>query len=194
MRSILAICTLLLLTALALGQQMVVPQMGPATPAPIIASTPYGGLLIQGGYATTVGWGNPLLVTPTASLSLVSANPVGATNATSNLQAGATNSTFDGLGMTLPAVQTVMEVSPGAIMPMGYFQPTAQAGEVSSRAGLGAASFDVVTARGPGDLRGVAEAARELRKQPKPAHLRTYTNADIQRVIEREKAMPQKPR
>jgi hypothetical protein len=164
--------------------------------APIIAFTPYGGLLIQSGYATTVGWGNPLLVTPTASLSIVSANPVGATNGTSNLQVGATNSTLDGLTMTLPAVQTVMEVSqPGVVAPMGYFQSAPQAGEyTSSSTGLGAARFDVVNARGPGDLRGVAEAAREVRKQPKPARVRTFTNADVQSLIEREKSAPQKPR
>jgi len=197
MRLTLVICVFLLFATMAVGQQAVSPQMGPAMSAPpVVVLAPYGGLLVQGGYATTVGLSYPpLLVTPTATLSIVSANPVGASNGTSNLQVGANNSTFDSLAMTLPAVQTVMEISPpGLLGPMGYSQSAPPAGEyTSSAAGLGAAHFDVVNARGPGDLRGVAEAAREIRKQPKPAGVRTFTNADVQSLIEREKSA-QEPR
>jgi len=201
MRATLVICLFLLLTTLAVGQTY-----NPATggqPGSVVSvvpvitfAAPAGGLLIQSGYVSAVGWSYPLLVTPTASFSTVSANPVGATNGTSNLRVGATNSTLDNLTMTLPAVQTVMEVSqPGAVLPMGYVQSAPQAGEfAASGAGLGAAHFDVVNARAPGDRRGLAEAAREIRQQPKPARVRSFTNADVQRVIDREKAAPQKPR
>ncbi|MFZ3213558.1 MAG: hypothetical protein WA188_18795, partial [Terriglobales bacterium] len=115
--------------------------------APIVIATPYGGLLIQSGYATSAGSSYPpLLVTPTVSLSTVSANPVGATDATSNLQVGATNSTLESLTPALPAVQTATEVSqPGAMVPR---ESAPQASEAGSGTGLGAAQFDVVNARG----------------------------------------------
>jgi len=195
MRPTLVICALLLLTALAVGQTY--NQQGSVVSVvPVITfASPAGGLLIQSGYVTAVGWSYPLLITPTASFSTVSANPVGATNGTSNLQVGATNSTLDSLTMTLPAVQTSMQISqPGALVPMGYVQSAPQAGEFAgSAAGLGAAQFDVVNARAPGDRRSLAEVAREMRQQPKPARVRTFTNADVQRVIDREKSAPQKP-
>ena len=188
MRPTLVVCALLLLTTLAVGQTSnpaAGGQQGSAgSVAPIVITTPYGGLLIQSGYATTVGPSNPpLLVTPTANLSTVSANPVGATNATANLQVGATNSTLESLTTAPPAVQTGMEIS----------QPP-QAGEFAgSGTGLGAAQFDVVNARGPGDRRSLAEVAREMRQQPKPASVRTFTNADVQSQRDREKSAPQKP-
>lgn len=197
MRPTLVSCALLLLTTLAVGQTSnpaAGGQQGSAV-APIVITTPYGGLLIQSGYATTVGSGPPLLVTPTANLSTVSANPIGATNGTSNLQVGATNSTLESLTTALPAVQTGMEVSqPGAMVPMGYVQSAPQGGEFAgSGAGLGAAQFDVVNARGPGDHRSLAEVSREMRQQPKPASVRTFTNADLQSLRDREKSAPQKP-
>lgn len=197
MRPTLVICALLLLTTLAVGQTSnpaAGGQQGSAVSvAPVITFTPYGGLLIQSGYATTVGPSNPpLLVTPTANLSTVSANPIGATNGTSNLQVGATNSTLDNLTTVLPAVQTGMEISqPGAMVPMGYFQSAPQAVEFAGpEAGLGAAQFDVVNARGPGDQRSLAEVARTMRQQPKPASVRTFTNADLQSLRDREKSAP----
>ena len=188
MRPTLVICALLLLTALAVGQTSTA-----AAGVPAIVATPYGGLLIQSGYATTVGSSYPpLLVTPTVTLSTVSANPVGATDATSNLQVGATNSTLESLIPALPAVQTATEVSqPGAMVPM---ESAPQAGEVAgSGTGLGAAQFDVVNARGPGDRRSLAEVAHAMRQQPKPAGVRTFTNADLQSLRDREKSAPQKP-
>jgi hypothetical protein len=198
MRPTLVICALLLLTTLAVGQTYNPATGGPqgSAVAPIVIATPYGGLLIQSGYATTVGSSYPpLLVTPTANLSTVSANPIGATDATSNLQVGATNSTLESLTAALPAVQTGMEVNqPGAIVPMGYAQAAPQAGETAdSGTGLGAAQFDVVNARGPGETRSVAEVARAMHQQPKPAGVRTFTNADLQSLRDREKPAPQKP-
>jgi len=194
MRLTLVICALLLLTALAVGQTSTPAAAGrQASGVPAIVATPYGGLLIQSGYATTVGSSYPpLLVTPTVTLSTVSANPVGATDATSNLQVGATNSTLESLIPALPAVQTGMEVSqPGAMVPM---ESAPQAGEIAGTGtGLGAAQFDVVNARGPGDRRSLAEVARAMRQQPKPAGVRTFTNADLQSLRDREKSAPQKP-
>lgn len=210
MRPTLVICALLLLTTLAVGQtynpaaagqQALPPQMGSAvSTVPVITfPPPYGGLLLQSGYATTVGSGYPpLLVTPTASFSTVSANPIGATNGTSNLQVGATNSTLDSLTTALPSIQTTMEISqPGAVAPMGYAPPQSmpQGGSFAGGgAGLGAAQFDVVNTRAPGDLRSLAEVARAMRKRPKPARVRTFTNADVQSLKDREKSAPQKPR
>jgi len=200
MRPTLVICALVLLTTLAVGQtsnSAAGGQPGSAVSvAPIVITTPYGGLLIQSGYATTVGSSNPpLLVTPTANLSTVSANPIGATNGTSNLKVGATNSTLDNLTTVLPAVQTGLEVSqPGAMVPMGYVQSAPQTVEFAGpEAGLGAAQFDVVNARGPGDQRSLAEVARTMRQQPKPASVRTFTNADLHSLRDRAKSAPQKP-
>jgi hypothetical protein len=154
-------------------------------------------LILQSGYATTAGWGYPpLLATPTASFSTLSANPVGATDATSNLQVGATNSTVDNVSVPLPAVQTGIAITqPGAVaMESAPAQTGRPAGSFAGAgAGLGAAQFDVVGARAPGETRGVAEVARNLRKRPKPAQVRTFTNADVQRLQHQEQSAPQHP-
>jgi hypothetical protein len=205
MRQTLAICALLLITTLAVGQaynsaaasqQALAPRMGGAV-APIITfPPPTGGLALQSGYATSVGYA-PLLTTPTASFATVSASPIGATDATSNLQVGATNSTVDSLTVPLSAVQTIMEISqPGAVSPMGYTPPRSMpraGGLAGAGAGLGAARFDVVNARLPGETRSLAEVAREMRKQPKPARVRTFTNADVESLKAGEKSEPQRP-
>lgn len=208
MRKILAIWALLLLaifaegqivSSAAAGQQTSAQMMGfPVLTGPTITfPAPTGGLILQSGYATTAGWGYPpLLATPTASFSTLSANPVGATDATSNLQVGATNSTVDNVSVPLPAVQTGIAITqPGAVaMESAPAQTGRPAGSFAGAgAGLGAAQFDVVGARAPGETRGVAEVARNLRKRPKPAQVRTFTNADVQRLQHQEQSAPQHP-
>jgi hypothetical protein len=201
MRQALVICAVLFVAAFALAQTNNSAAGQPGAPVlvtPIVAGAvpvPYGGLLIQGGYATTVGLSYPpLLVTPTATLANVSSSPIGATNGTSNLQVGATNSTLESSTTPLPAVQTALEVSqPGGVVPMAYAQVPPQVVEAGvGETGLGAAQFDVVNARGPGDTRSLAEVARAVRQEPKPSTVRTYTNADVQNLKAHEKP-PQNP-
>jgi hypothetical protein len=208
MRKILAIWALVLLaifaegqivSSAAAGQQTSVQMMGfPVLTGPTITfPAPAGGLILQSGYATTVGWGYPpLLATPSASFSTLSANPVGATSATSNLQVGATNSTVDNVSVPVPAVQTGIAITqPGAVtMESAPAQTGPQPGSsAGAGAGLGAAQFDVVSARVPGETRSVAEVARNLRQQAKAAPARTFTNADVQRLKDQEQSAPQKP-
>ena len=204
MRQMLVILAVLLVATFALGQTNNAAIAGP-TGAPVLvtpvvspgaAVLPYGGLLIQGGYATTVGPSSPpLVVTPIATLATTSSSPIGATNATSNLQVGATNSTLESSTTPLPAVQTALEVSQyGGVMPVAYAQPAAPGSEAGTvETGLGAAQFDVVNTRGPGDRRSLAEVARGVRQEPKPANVRTFTNADVQNLKANEKP-PQNPR
>jgi len=75
MRPCFVLCAVVLIAAVAFGQQPVTPR--------IYASCLYG----CGPYV-------PLITTPMVSLQTVSPNPVGATNATTGLIAGATNSTL----------------------------------------------------------------------------------------------------
>ena len=203
MHNTLAICTLLFLATFAAGQIVnSAGQPGPLMGLPVLTGPtilfpyPAGGLVVQSGYATTAGWGYPpLLSTPTASFSTLSANPVGATNATSNLQVGASNSTVESVTAPIPAVQTGIEITqPGAYalesVPAQYAPQTQTAS-----AGLGAAYFDVVNARAPGETRSLGEVVRERRQQPKPATAaRTFTNADLQNLKDRDKPASQKPR
>jgi hypothetical protein len=206
MRSTLAILALLLLSIFAQAQIL----NSAAAPAPLMGSpvltgptitfpAPTGGLVLQSGYATTAGWGYPpLLTTPAASFSTVSPNPVGATNATSNLQVGATNSTVESAYPPFPAVQTAVEITqPGAVALTGYTSspPMSQAGGFAGAVtDLGAARFDVVNARAPGETRSLGEVVREMRQQPKAAPARTFTNADLRNLKDREKPASQNPR
>ena len=208
MRKILAIWALLLLATFAEGQivnsaasgQASTQLMGfPVLTGPTITfPPPTGGLVLQSGYATTAGWGYPpLLATPAASFSTVFASPVGATSATSNLQVGATNSTVDSVNVPIPAVQTGVEITqPGAVaIRSAPLQFTPQSATYAGAApDLGAAKFDVVNARAPGETRSLGEVVRQMRGQPKPAPLRTFTNADVENLRDQEKSAPQSPR
>ncbi len=196
MRTILGVSALLLIAVLASGQtynstaasqQMVAPAMGgPVFVAPIISfPPPAGGLVLQGGYATTYGWGYPpVLITPSASFTTISANPAGATNATSNLQAGATNGTIDSVTTPLPAVSTAVEISqPGAIVPVApVFEAAVGPGPFTGVASnFAAVRLNTVNAYGYADTRSVGEAAREAREHKTPP-VRTLTNTDIQNL------------
>ena len=87
MRTLTLLCSILLLSALAFGQDIVrrYPGFLPYTSGPYV----------------------PLLTTPQLSLTLVSPNPVGATNATGGLFAGATNGTLSQVSGDVDAVYTV---------------------------------------------------------------------------------------
>lgn len=172
----------------AAAQQVTAPPMGSTVfPAPMISSpSPYGGLSLQYGYATTVGWGYPpVLVTPTASFTTFSTSPVGATNATSNLQVGASNSTLE--SVTLPAVITEVEVvAPGTVLPESYVVATAPEIAGGRRFDFGAASFDVITARSYGQGPSLAEVAHAAREQRRTQGVRTFTNSDVQHLPNRQ--------
>jgi len=202
MRKILAISVVLLFAICAVGQtaktnaqQAPTTLMGPPVlPGPgTTLPLPNGGLVVQSGYATTIGWGYPLVTTPAANLSILSSSPVGATNATSNLQVGATNSTVDSVTVPMSATQTGVEFTqPGAAALPEYAPPATPPSEVSTvaNAGLGAAQFDVVNARAPGETRSLGEVVRELRQQPKAAPARTFTNADVHTLKDQQQASP----
>ena len=87
MRTVTVICTILLLSALSFGQTFF-----PAIPG----YCPYG-----------CGPFVPLITTPQVWLETISPNPVGATNATGGLVAGATNSTLSQVPGNLNAVHTM---------------------------------------------------------------------------------------
>lgn len=210
MHKTLAFCALLFLATFAAGQivnNAGQPVTGPLMGLPVLTGPtilfpyPAGGLVVQSGYVTTAGWGYPpLLATPTATFSTLSANPVGATNATSNLQVGASNSTVESVSVPIPAVQTGIEITqPGAVAiesaPMQFEPQGPQVGAAGASTSLGAARFDVVNARAPGDIRSLGEVVRELRQQPKPTTAaRTFTNADLQNLKDRDKPASQNPR
>ncbi len=87
MRTLTILCSILLLSALGLGQSVVRGFPG---------YCPYG----CGPYI-------PLITTPELSFATISPNPVGATNATGGLVAGATNGTLSMVSGNLDAVYTM---------------------------------------------------------------------------------------
>ncbi len=87
MRTLTVLCSILLLSALGLGQNVV---------RGVAGYCPYG----CGPYI-------PLITTPILSLATISPNPVGASNATGGLVAGATNSTLSQVSGNLDAVYTM---------------------------------------------------------------------------------------
>ena len=87
MRKVTLLCTILLLSALAFAQ---------SAARGFAGNCPYG----CGPYV-------PMLTTPMLSFGTVSSSPVGATNATGGLIAGATNSTLSEVSGNLDAVHTM---------------------------------------------------------------------------------------
>jgi len=87
MRTVTVVCTILLLSALGFGQSVIRGFPG---------FCPYG----CGPYV-------PLITTPELSFATISPNPVGATNATGGLVAGATNGTLSQVSGNLDAVYTM---------------------------------------------------------------------------------------
>jgi len=160
MRLVTILCLLVLASALAFGQ--VVVTGGTATTGPTV-----------GVYAAPFV---PRISTPMVSLSTVSPNPVGATNATYGNVAGATNST---LSIVTPPPTGVFTqpvlYNPTAPEPVLYFQ-------TSTTAPAGNASMARSTGTGMASFEGSVSAA-ELMKSYGPAKkaTRTITNDDIDR-------------
>ena len=167
MRAVTVICAILLLSVISLGQTGVRGYAG---------YCPYG----CGPYV-------PLITTPMLSLQTVSPNPVGATNATGGLIAGATNSTLSEVSGNVSAVYTMPVwysgggtplVSPAVNAPVGSMRTRwmergerAQRREEAEREGW--------TYFGSAEAISPAQAASAA-KGPRPA-VRTFTNADVQR-------------
>ena len=163
MRQVLVVVAVLLLAGMALGQATVV-----------------------GGWATNLGWAGyypappfiPVITTPSLTLQSFSPSPVGASNATFGLNAGATNST---LSIITPATSSsytlpvwygngpVMSAAvPEVFVPEGKTER-----EKKPFMQTGVASFGM----GPGTAESVALA----KSNRKPA-TRSYTNQDIDRI------------
>ncbi|HET7209559.1 MAG TPA: hypothetical protein VFI95_23500 [Terriglobales bacterium] len=169
MRVLSVFCGALMLSALAFGQANMV--RGPVT---------YWGC--QYGCAPFV----PLVTTPMVSLQTVSPSPVGASNATTGLSAGARNSTLDTLPASTDSVYTqpvwysgadTVAVPPASLavaVPAGHMMA-----EHMERMEHHAAEQAVYIA-GPLEVPNVMESAGGARTARKAA--RTYTNDDINRL------------
>ena len=170
MRILSAVCVTLLFCGLALGQ---VPNRG------------YAGY-VYGPYV-------PLVTTPQVSLETVSPAPVGASNATYGLAAGARNSTFE----TVPAEPNSTYTQP--VWNAGGGAPAISGPEVSLfprrlHTGAGISPYRMRMEEGrrervtetrawtyyaaPNETASAAEASTEARSAKKAA--RTYTNQDVE--------------
>jgi hypothetical protein len=161
MRSLTILCLVLLISAFAVGQAVV---GGHATSGPVYGF--YAGPFV------------PRIVTPSVSLSTVSPNPVGATNATYGNVAGATNSTLSIVSPPPVGVftQPVFYDESTEAAPMAYMQnPSAPAYSHEGMArylDYGVATFD-------------SEISAAQLMAPKGSWKkasRTYTNADLDRL------------
>lgn len=180
MRLVSVLCLLLLLSGLAVAQ------------ATIIGGTASNWVPAYGVYAAPF---TPLITTPSVTLSTVSPSPVGASNATFGLVAGATNATLSDefVGPPPVGVNTVpvwYGPSTAVEVPQAweYAQPFSYGPAPS--VGVGAApmhaqraqkerGFDFVAAPVEG-----SESAARLVAAAGPARKagRTYTNQDVDRV------------
>jgi hypothetical protein len=168
MRTITVICTVLLVSALAFGQNAF---------RGIPGYCPYG----CGPYV-------PLITTPMLSFETVSPNPAGATNATGGLIAGATNSTVSEVSGNLDAVYTMPVwyagggtplISPAVNAPLGSMRMWSF--ERRERAPRKAeAEREAWTYFSLAEQTASPVQAALGARGPRPA-VRTYTNADVQR-------------
>ena len=167
MRTITVICTLLLFSAMGLGQNVVRGWAG---------YCPYG----CGPYV-------PLITTPMLSLQTVSPTPAGATNATGGLIAGATNSTLSEVSGDIDAVYTMPVwysgggtplISPAVNTPVGSMETRWMQRREGPRRREKTAREAWIYFSSAAQASPVQAAMAA--KVPRPA-VRTFTNADVQR-------------
>jgi len=174
MRTLQLLCAILLLSALSFAQNM-----GRSYPG-------YAGCFY--GCAPFV----PLVSTPMISFQTVSSSPVGATNATGGLSAGATNSTMESLPVDSSADHTqavwywgantvpTHEVAETALAPMHH----AMMEPMHHMEHMGMMHHgeeqEAVYIAGPVESVSVMESAAGARTAQKAA--RTYTNQDVDRM------------
>jgi hypothetical protein len=174
MRTLQLLCAILLLSALTFAQNM-----GRSYPG-------YAGCFY--GCAPFV----PLVSTPMISFQTVSSSPVGATNATGGLTAGATNSTMESLPVDSSADHTqavwywgantvpTREVAETALAPMHH--PMMEPMHHMEHMGMmhHGEEQEAVYIAGPVESVSVMESAAGARTAQKAA--RTYTNQDVDRM------------
>lgn len=167
MRTVTVICSILLLSALGFGQSVV---------RGIPGYCPYG----CGPYV-------PLITTPHLWFATISPNPVGATNATGGLVAGATNATLSEVSGNIDAVYTMPVwysgggtplISPAVNAPvyaamegMEYRERAARRREAARSAWIYFSSAE----QAPSPVQ-AASAAKGLRRAA-----RSYSNEDVKR-------------
>ncbi len=172
MRTLITLCAILLLSAFAFGQNVNRGYVG------------YWGC--QYGCAPFV----PLVSTPMVSLQTVSPSPVGASNATGGLNAGARNSTLDTLPVSSDAVYTqpvwysgvntvpTPNVAPQGMLP--FHHTMAEHMEHMARMEHHEAAEGAVYIAGPVENVSAMESATSAKSARKAS--RTYTNQDIDRI------------
>jgi hypothetical protein len=168
MRTLTVICAILLLSAMGLGQSVI---------------RGYPGYCLYG-----CGPYVPLITTPMLSLQVISPNPVGATNATGGLVAGATNSTLSEVSGNLDAVYTMPVwysgggtplISPAVNAPvreMGMERMAFGERMERPREAKRSAWIYFSSAEQAGSLVEAAHAAKGLKRAA-----RSYSNEDVQR-------------
>jgi hypothetical protein len=163
MRSVSVVCVLLLLPAIAAAQ------------ATVISGTASNWAPAYGVYAAPYV---PLVTTPSVSLSTVSPSPVGASNATWGLVAGATNSTLSSEFVAVPSAGTYTE-------PVWYGPSGNEMGESPMHGHMHGPrkgeerGFDFVASFWS-ERSGVARAIGRTSTARKAS--RTYTNQDIDQM------------
>ena len=152
----------------------------------LVASIAFGQATVVGGWGTNLGWAGyypappfiPVITTPSLTLQSFSPSPVGASNATFGLNAGATNST---LSIITPATSSSYTVPVwygngpvlSATVPEAFVHKGKAEREKPAFMQTGVARF----AMGPGTAESVAQA----KANRKPA-THSYTNQDIDRI------------
>lgn len=156
----------------------------------LLVGAAFGQVTVLSGYATNQGWGGyypapafvPLVTTPMVTLNTASPSAVGASNATSGMIAGATNSTLSTVQPPVAPVYTVpvwsgYDLAAPALMPTAAPAPAPSEAISVARVAPGTRHIDLGVATSEVN---VAEAAR-IPRQHEHA-VRTYTNEDINRI------------
>jgi hypothetical protein len=152
----------------------------------LVASMAFGQATVVGGWATNLGWAGyypappfiPVITTPSLTLQSFSPAPVGASNATFGLNAGATNSTLSIItpasssSYTLPVWYGNGPVVATTVPEVVVHEGKAER-EKKAFMETGVAMFGM----GPGTAESVAQA----KANRKPA-THSYTNQDIDRI------------
>jgi hypothetical protein len=167
MRKLSVLCLLLLLSGFAAAQ------------ATIIGGTASNWAPAYGVYAAPYV---PLVTTPSVTLSTVSPNPVGASNATWGNVAGATNATLSDEFIAPPPVGVFTQPNwygPSAAVEVGPPMPEPMHERMHGQRERGASEFVAGTSAGTWSAAQLMTASSSARKAS-----RTYTNQDVDRATQ----------
>ena len=165
MRQLSVLCLLLLLTGLAAAQ------------ATIIGGTAGNWVPAYGVYAAPYV---PLVTTPSVTLSTVSPDPVGASNATWGNVAGATNATLSDEFVGPPPVGVFTQPTwygPAPAVEVGEPSPEPMRGHMHGQREHGGAEFVAGVSGGEWSVTQLMVGSTPARKAS-----RTYTNQDVDRM------------